>query len=113
MNLAEKLKNEIADLDVKIANLRDNMRPIQREVSKLESERMELEQRLLAAERQPRVSDHAVIRYLERIHGFDFEKQRDELLTDTVRTAIGMGANKVKRDGYTLVIKDNTVVTVH
>jgi hypothetical protein len=57
------------------------------------------------------ISDHAVIRYLERRHGFDFEAVRDEILTPAVRGAVNAGASGVKVDGGTFKIQDRTITT--
>ena len=57
------------------------------------------------------VTDHALIRYLERHHGFDLDKYRRELMTKTVREAIRAGATSVKMKGGTLVLRGSTVVT--
>lgn len=61
---------------------------------------------------QPRMSDHAVIRVLERRYGFDFEKFRDQLLTPTVRLGIELGARAVKApDGGKFTIRENCVTS--
>lgn len=59
----------------------------------------------------PRVSDHAVLRYLERASGMDFAAVRHKLLTPNVVAAMKAGARAVKVDGGRLIIKDDTVVT--
>lgn len=60
----------------------------------------------------PRISDHAVIRYLERRHGFDFEAVRAEMLTKAVRVAVEFGASTVVDGlGGRLIIRNGTVVT--
>lgn len=58
-----------------------------------------------------RVTDHAVIRYLERHYGFDFEKMRAQLDTPTVRLAAKMKARSVKFNGGRLIIENDTVIT--
>lgn len=60
----------------------------------------------------PRITDHAVLRYIERVHGVDVEKIRSQLLTDAVKLAARTGASKVKRHDCTLVLKSDAVVTV-
>lgn len=63
------------------------------------------------------VSDHAVVRYLEREKGVDIKALKAEMLTPTVRTAIKAGAVgvvvgstslKVCRTGSTAVIATAT-----
>lgn len=61
---------------------------------------------------EPRVSDHALVRYLERVHNFDFQPYRDEILTDKVKTALMLGATGYKINGVNFVCKDGVLVTV-
>lgn len=59
----------------------------------------------------PTISDHALLRYIERIHGVDVEAMKAALLTDTVVLAIKSGATAVNSPAGTMVIKGSTVVT--
>lgn len=59
----------------------------------------------------PTISDHALLRYIERIHGVDVEAMKSALLTETVVLAIKAGATAVKSPAGTMVIKGSTVVT--
>ena len=57
------------------------------------------------------VSDHAVLRYLERVGGYDIEAIRKDMVTPQIATAIGAGAKKVHlSDGSTYIIGDDGVV---
>ena len=60
----------------------------------------------------PRVSDHAVIRYMERKLGQDFDDIRKIILTDEVKDAINAGAKSIKFDGMKLRVKDKCITTV-
>lgn len=60
---------------------------------------------------EPRVSDHALLRYLERVHGADVEKARRAVMTDAVRDAILAGASGVTVDGVKFIVKNLTIVT--
>lgn len=57
------------------------------------------------------VSDHAVLRYLQRVLLVDTEAVRKLIHTET-ETAIAAGAAALKRDGIRYVIKNGSVVTV-
>lgn len=59
------------------------------------------------------VSDHAVLRYLERAYGLDVEAIRAEMNTPvlTVAEAFGCGT-VVGKHGVRLLIRDGTVTTV-
>lgn len=58
------------------------------------------------------VSDHALVRYMERVMGYDMNQVRNLILTDEVKSFIKAGACTIKKDGYTLRVVDNTIVTV-
>lgn len=59
------------------------------------------------------VSDHAVLRYLERVKGVDIEAIRAELASPAVDTAVAIGCDTVKRgDGSRLKLVGHVVQTV-
>lgn len=60
------------------------------------------------------VSEHAILRYLERKYSLDLEVIRKEIATDSVKdqhSMLGSGKYPIG-DGMKAVIKDNTVVSV-
>jgi hypothetical protein len=57
-----------------------------------------------------RVSDHAVLRAVERIYGFNVDKVRADIAEAVARAP--EGASAIIKDRVKYVIKDNTVVTV-
>jgi len=59
----------------------------------------------------PVVSDHAVLRFLERCHGLDVEAIRAEMRS-VVKNGVRLGASAVICDGVKFVLRDETVVTV-
>jgi hypothetical protein len=59
----------------------------------------------------PRVSDHALIRWLERKHKLDVEYFRSDL-ADVVGPVAGVGDVVVKKDGLKFLVRGDTVVTV-
>jgi phosphohistidine swiveling domain-containing protein len=59
------------------------------------------------------ISDHAVIRWLERVKGIDMDAVRAEMDTPTLAQACEFGAPVViGKNGERLVIRDGKVVTV-
>lgn len=59
------------------------------------------------------VSDHAVLRYLERVCGIDIEAVRAELTTATIDTAAGFGCETIIRsDGSRMKLHGDIVATV-
>lgn len=59
----------------------------------------------------PEVTDHAIVRYLQRAKGFDMDAVRTHI-ADTCRVAISAGATRLKIEGVEFVFRDRTVVTV-
>ena len=118
MSLHAELRDAVAELDERIEALtleakpvRDQLANMDRTISKLRNERAAKAAKLAELKEKPRVSDHAVIRYLEREYGFTFEDIREKLLTPFVLAAMDAGAEAVQLNGGTLKIKGRTVVT--
>ena len=61
--------------------------------------------------KHPRITDHALIRYLERVKGVDVDALRSEIGQLVVRGA-EQGACGVKVAGFTYRIEEGCVVTV-
>jgi hypothetical protein len=62
-----------------------------------------------------KVSDHAVLRYLERKAGVDVEAIRKSILESQLPTMVATlgGSGKFPVNGYQVVLKDYTVVTIN
>jgi hypothetical protein len=60
---------------------------------------------------KPDVTDHAVLRYLERAKGFDIEAVRQEI-AQIVAPAVAVGATAFSANGLTFPLVGNRVVTV-
>ncbi len=58
-----------------------------------------------------RLSDHAILRYLERVWGIDMDTVREEILTPTVVDAIRAGASSVRVNGAMLIVENKCIVT--
>lgn len=64
-----------------------------------------------------RVTDHAIIRFLERVKGtLDIEAIEAEIVTDELQLIVdqlgGSGRLPLKESGYTVVLKDYHIITV-
>lgn len=108
---ADDLSTRIASLELEAKPLREQMGNLDRTKSKLAAELATVKDKISVLSAKPRVSDHVVIRYLERRHNFSFEDIRSQILTPTVVAAIRAGCESVKTADGTLRIKGNTVVT--
>lgn len=121
-----ELHAERSDLEVKLGKVEAEVAGIKAEMaarlSGFEGEAQKIRARLgqvageiarreAADSMVPTISDHALLRYIERVCGVDIEAMKAELLTDTVVLAIKSGATAVKSPDGTMVIKGSTVVT--
>ncbi len=61
--------------------------------------------------KKPEISQHALLRYLERHYGLDLDAVRDEMLSAPVRAAIKSGAASVKIGGMKFLITNHVVTT--
>jgi hypothetical protein len=59
----------------------------------------------------PSVTDHAVLRFLERARGIDVEAARREIAA-LATNGVQLHANAVIAEGVKLVLRENVVVTV-
>jgi len=57
------------------------------------------------------ISDHAVIRYLERRYGFSFEHVRAEMRSETLELADRVGCGTVIANGGKMVLVEGVVTT--
>lgn len=59
------------------------------------------------------ITDHAVLRFLERVHGVDIDKVRADMQSPALAIANTFGCPVlIGRHGERLVIRDGVVVTV-
>ena len=101
-----------------------SIKVINREIEKAERAKLESENRLtnlhaklesenaaLMESQKPKVSEHAINRYLERKYGIDMKKIRKEIMTPSVIDAINAGATSIKVDGIKFPVKNGVIVT--
>lgn len=97
-----------ADLAARLNGVQGDAQRLRSTIGQLEGEiaRREAMDRVV-----PTISDHALLRYIERLCVVDVEALKAEMLTPSVVAAIKAGATGVKMPLGTLVIKGSTVVT--
>lgn len=96
-----RLESSISGLERQIADLRAEFGQVRNELAKR-----------LRPTPEPRLSDHALMRFIERVFGVDFEAMRAEILNPNIVAAIKAGASAVTVRGVKMLVKDNTIVTV-
>jgi hypothetical protein len=101
----ETIKAEMAK------RLEDVVAAVQRHRSSLGEIESEIRRREARDAIVPSISDHALLRYIERVHGVDVEALKVDLLSDKLVLAIKAGATGLKTSEGTFVIKGASVVT--
>lgn len=91
-----------------------NCEPIQSELDLINTElrRIEFEITKLQSLAEPVVSEHALLRYIERRLGLNLNDVRAEILHGRTEQIRKFKTCKIKTDGMTLVVKNQVVVTV-
>jgi hypothetical protein len=105
----------ISDLKATQRTLEAELRAInqskQQKVQQMEAVKAEIICRALP-KGAPQISDHALLRYMERVMGFDVEVVRKKMLKPEVVSEINAGAQSVKIDGLEMKIRERVITTV-
>lgn len=105
----ESLKSDVASLKKSQKKLEETLTRKEGEIISLDREIARLE----AQREEPVVTEHATLRWLERVHGIDVASIKQEILTEEFRKQLEtIPSGKFKRNGVTIVVKNREVVTV-
>jgi len=113
MNVSQ-LNLKKADLELKLNAVHASLSSCQVESMRLAKEiasiTNELARRIKPA-KVPRLSDHAVLRYIQRAFDIDIDSVKQRIMTPEVLKAISNGASGVTVDGVKFRVVDNVIVT--
>ena len=111
----EDLRSKVEAIHGRISEHQREMTALQGEVAQMEATRRsllaEVERRSRPAE-DIRITDHALLRYVERVFGIDVDAVRREILTDGVARCIELGASTITVKGIQFRVRDRSIVTV-
>lgn len=108
-NLKSKLETLVAQRN----DLNNEIYKAQNDIQKAESE----QRRLLDVAKTPIVSEHAIVRYLERVYKMDIETIKNEiLLPETITMIQTLRSGKLHKEiagiKFTIVFKEKVVTTI-
>ncbi len=117
------MKGVQKNLENKINKLREDNSDLKLEIAAKQREFSHNEKTIIALAKQldqiknpasVLISDHAIVRYLERIKGIDIQLIRQEILSDDLLKIINtLGGNGRYPDkDYKVVMKDNKIITI-
>lgn len=102
-----KLQAEVSRLDTERKAAQKAHSEAQRELKRLDGEI------LRSTSGEPIVSEHAMLRYIERVMGINLECVQNEILTDQRKALIKqLGSGRYQMGDHTIVVKDNIVVSI-
>jgi len=103
------MTGELEALKIEVAN---KQREIQMKLKAIESLKAEIEK--MASVTDFRVSEHAIVRYFERVKGYSLDEIEREILSDEViRMANILGdSGKFPNGDYHVVMRNKTVTTI-
>lgn len=110
--LQSQLNNMRADADalkIEIANKQREYNQKLQAIEKLKNEMVKL-----TNSENLKISEHAIVRYFERVKGFDIEQVEKEILSEqVVKLVEQLGGNgQYPNEGFSVVMKNYTVTTV-
>jgi len=126
--MSKKTRDEIKSLEDKNDTIKVDINTINSKVTVLVDEKAVLNRQLInnndellrlyesmkpKAVVTPEITDHALVRFLERVKGFDLQAFRDEILTPERIAAINSGVVGFKCDGYQFKVENNKIVTIY
>lgn len=113
----KSLQTQLAKLKVKRESAIGEQRSICKTIDDFQKEIVSIEGKIASLQKKTKqliISEHAILRYLERVKGIDLEQIRSEMILPKMKVAMEQfkdgtfsGPNNCK-----LVVKDNTVVTI-
>jgi len=113
-------ENEIKESEVKLElmrmernNLNSEMEELSRKQLSLNDRYNDLKSKIKEAKKKPNISEHAIVRYFERVRGINVQEIRDNLLSKKIINQINvLGSGKIPMEDCTLIVKDKCVVSV-
>lgn len=112
----KQLQTRRAQLEAEARSLSDQVISAQAQLSQKKNELVAIRQKITAfSAQEPAVSEHALLRYVERVKGIDLGEIQAEILNEKNRQLIdfaGTAACRIKAGGVELVVKNRTVISV-
>lgn len=111
----KQLQSRKSKLEVKIKDLSITAKESQRDYSKAMGQLKAVEQEIKGfADVEVVVSEHALLRYMERVMGFDLEMVRSAILNpDNLMMIQKLGSGRYPLPGGgRIVVKDNVIVSI-
>ena len=122
--MAKRLRTELKKLEsmkseilVKIKGIKQQKSNVDRELSAATTNLKEIEKKIEKIQLEERiiVSEHAILRYIERVIGINIEEISRKIVSEELEQTImslGNGVYTVNQNEFRIKVKENVVVTV-
>lgn len=108
----KSLETEKAGLLSRLRRLSEQQRETKGELAKLNQRLESVNREIKECKIDPIVSEHAMLRYFERVLGFDLSEVESAILTDDVCSRIGRGEKDIALDkAIHLKVSSDGVIT--
>lgn len=112
----KELTSQLAAVDGELEAMKTEIANKQREFERKKEIAASLKVKIkkCSTPHKPRVSEHALVRYFERVKGFNMEEVTQEILSEPVLNLVEKlgGSGTYPNKGFSVVMKDNMVVTI-
>jgi hypothetical protein len=110
------LQSRYSEAIAKFDRASEGVKTMQREAALHKRQADEIEsqiKKLESAGHIPVITEHALLRYFERVLGYDLEAIKSQLITDDIAATVNnMVSGKIPAMGCRLVFKDRVVITL-
>jgi len=102
----DRIQKEISNLDIEINNFNKKKSIKYKELNEIQQSIDKMNPTII-------ITDHALLRYFQRVLGYDLEEIKLKILPDKAREDIlKLNTCNYSVNGFSLVVKDNVVVTI-
>lgn len=109
----KKTQTQVRKLDVEIVDIHRFMAEYQRIYNAKKKERVSLIEKIEEMKKGDlKVSEHAILRYIERVLGIDLKEIEKNILNCVPDSQEVLGNGTYPCGEYKVVVKENTVVTI-
>lgn len=108
-------EKELRKVEAQLVMLRDSRQTIGEQIQKYEQQKQRLQNLIFKKNiTELQVTDHAVVRYIERFYQLDLDGIKKEIISDVEKFDgyLKNGTGKISTDKLSYVIKDNKIITL-
>lgn len=109
-------QTRLTKLEAEISEENESVRDAQKALARKQQLAQTLREQIteyIESQKDPIVSEHALLRYFERVAEFDLDAVKDAILTDEVKALIAkLGNGTYPVNGFKIKVKNKVVVTI-